>query len=251
MPGMEPYGVGTISPEGADGPRTAHETVVEALKRGLLAGAYPAGTRLVQSDVAAQLGVSNTPVREAMWQLAAEGLLRFDRYRGFLVHAPTKDEIVELYELRLLLEPVAASRAAKNMTDRELASTRDLFSQARRTRELGEWVMLNRRFHGALIEGAHSPRLSAIVGALKDVALTQAWLSIVSPRERMEASNIEHGELLRVIETRDPRKAAKVVRHHLQVALETVTASFSAPSLTQDGGTVVGRSAKSETARYV
>jgi DNA-binding GntR family transcriptional regulator len=210
------------------GPRTAHEAVVEALRRALLAGGYAGGTRLVQSEVAAQLGVSNTPVREAMRQLAAEGLLQFDRYRGFVVHLPTEAEIRELYELRLLLEPVAISKAARHMTDDELARARDLHTRAQATAELGDWVVLNRQFHGALIDGAHSPRLSSIVGSLKDIALTQAWLFITSPQGAMEASNAEHAELLHVVEARDPERAARLVTRHLEAALRTIGSSTRA-----------------------
>jgi len=201
---------------------------VEALRRGLLAGVYAGGSRLVQSEVAAQLGVSNTPVREAMRQLAAEGLLQFDRYRGFVVHMPTEAEIRELYELRLLLEPVAISKAARYMTDAELARARELHSRAKATTELEDWVVLNRQFHGALIDGAHSPRLSSIVGSLKDIALTQAWLFITSPQQAMEESNAEHAELLHVVETRDPERAARLVSRHLQAALRTIGGSTRA-----------------------
>jgi DNA-binding GntR family transcriptional regulator len=204
---------------------TAHEVVLQALRRALLTGGIPAGTRLVQADIAAQLGVSNTPVREAIRELAAEGLVEFVRYKGAVVHKPTPAEIEELYELRLLLEPVAIRKAAERMSDAEIDRARQCFLQAVATTDLEDWIVCNRRFHGCLIEGAHSPRLSAIVGSLKDVALTQAWVSISSPSERLAmvaTGNAEHAMILEAVEAREGVRAARVVTDHLEAAAKMV-----------------------------
>ena len=204
---------------------TAHEVVLQALRRALLTGDIPAGTQLVQADIAAQLGVSNTPVREAIRQLAAEGLVNFVRYKGAVVHRPNPAEIEEVYELRLLLEPVAIRKAAERMSNAEIEQARECFVRAVATTDLGEWIVCNRQFHGCLIEGAHSPRLSAIVGSLKDIALTQAWLSITSPSERMAmvaTGNAEHAMILQAMEAREGARAAQVVTDHLEAAAKIV-----------------------------
>jgi DNA-binding GntR family transcriptional regulator len=217
---------------------TAHEVVLQALRRALLTGDLPAGTRLVQADIAAQLGVSNTPVREAIRELAAEGLVRFVRYKGAVVHKPSLAEIQELYELRLLLEPVAIRNAAERMSNAELERARQCFLQALATADLGDWIVCNRQFHGCLIEGAHSPRLSAIVGSLKDIALTQAWVSITSVNERMAmvaTGNAEHAMILDAVEARDGARAARVVTGHLEAAANIVK-----QTMTRDGTAASG-----------
>jgi DNA-binding GntR family transcriptional regulator len=233
MPGPSVSTIATASRDGhlslrgasAEGLCTAHEVVLQALRRALLTGGLPAGTQLVQADIAAQLGVSNTPVREAIRQLAAEGLVRFVRYKGAVVHKPSLAEIQELYELRLLLEPVAIRKAAERMSHAEIERARQCFLQALATTDLGDWIVCNRQFHGCLIEGAHSSRLSAIVGSLKDIALTQAWVSITSPNERMAmvaSGNAEHAMILEAVEARDSARAAQVVTGHLEAAAKMV-----------------------------
>ena len=233
MPGASAPAIATAGRDGhlnlrsapAEGLCTAHEVVLQALRRALLTGDIPAGTQLVQADIAAQLGVSNTPVREAIRQLAAEGLVQFVRYKGAVVRKPDLAEIEELYELRLLLEPVAIRKAAERMSNAEIRQARDRFVRAVATTDLEAWIVCNRQFHGCLIEGAHSPRLSAIVGSLKDIALTQVWLSIPSPNERMAmvaTGNAEHAMILEAIEAREGARAARVVTDHLEAAAKIV-----------------------------
>jgi DNA-binding GntR family transcriptional regulator len=245
MPGASAPGIATASRDGhlnlrgapAEGLCTAHEVVLQAIRRALLTGDIPAGTQLVQADIAAQLGVSNTPVREAIRQLAAEGLVQFVRYKGAVVHEPNLAEIEELYELRLLLEPVAIHKAAERMSDAEIGRARECFVRAVATTHLGDWIVCNRQFHGCLIEGAHSPRLSAIVGSLKDIALTQAWVSITSPNERMAmvaTGNAEHAMILEAIEARDGARAARVVTDHLEAAAKALKQTMTPVSPVSD-----------------
>lgn len=245
MPGAPASIVATASRDGhlnlrgapGEGLCTAHEVVLQALRRALLTGDIPAGTRLVQADIAAQLGVSNTPVREAIRELAAEGLVQFARYKGAVVHKPSLAEIEELYELRLLLEPVAIRKAAERMSNAEIEQARGCFLRAVATRNLGDWIVCNRQFHGCLIEGAHSPRLSAIVGTLKDIALTQAWVSITSSSERMAmvaTGNAEHAMILEAVEAREGARAARVVTDHLEAAANLVRRTLRHDSTASD-----------------
>lgn len=204
--------------------RTAHESVVEAVRRAILGGVLPAGTRLVQAELAAQFGVSNTPVREALRQLSAEGLVRFDSYRGAVVRTPTLDEVREVYEVRLLLEPVAMRKAVERITSTELGQAWELQEEMVRTDDVGTWVLLNRRFHGVLIEAARSPRLASIIAALEDAATTQVALSIRADFRRMTDGNDEHREILRAVESRDAEGVVGLVSEHLQSTVRAVEA---------------------------
>src|SRR5262245_24385406 len=87
--------------------QTAPQAVADALREAILSGALPGGSRLIQSSLANHFGVSSTPVREALRQLAAEGLVQFDSYRGAVVFTPSAEEIEDVWDLLLRLEPVA------------------------------------------------------------------------------------------------------------------------------------------------
>ncbi|MFK4274131.1 GntR family transcriptional regulator, partial [Streptomyces milbemycinicus] len=124
--------------------RTAHETVVEALRHAILSGELPGGTRLVQSELAGRLGLSITPVREAIRQLATEGLIQLDSYRGAVVLTPAEEEMREVYDLLLTLTPMAARRAAERITEVELEQARSLAREMARTEDVAGWVLLHR-----------------------------------------------------------------------------------------------------------
>ncbi len=202
--------------------RTAHESVTEALRLAILGGVLPAGSRLVQADLAAQFGVSNTPVREAMRELSVEGLIRFDPYRGAVVRTPTLDEVREVYEIRLLLEPVAMRKAASKITQVELEQAWSVQREMVNAEDVGTWVLLNRRFHGTLITASASPRLAEIIGSLEDTATSQVALSIKADSRRMHDGNKEHEEMLRAFEQHDEDKLVKLVIQHLTSTVEAV-----------------------------
>src|SRR5690349_18480778 len=99
------------------GRKTAHEYVKDSLRQAILRGAIPGGTRLVQADVASELQVSTTPVREALRDLATEGLIRLDPHRGAIVSQLSYGEAVEIQQICKLLEPEAMRQAALAITD--------------------------------------------------------------------------------------------------------------------------------------
>lgn len=202
--------------------RTAHESVTEALRQAVLGGVLPAGTRLVQAELAAEFGVSNTPVREAMRQLSAEGLIQFDSYRGAMVRSPTLDEVREVYELRLLLEPVAMRKAVRQITAATLAQARELQQEMVRTKDAGAWVLLNRRFHGTLITAAGSPRLASMIAGLQDAATPQVALSIKADYRRLTDGNTEHQEILRAVEDGNEDEVVELVSKHLTSTVQAV-----------------------------
>ena len=199
--------------------RTAHEDVTESLRNAILGGALPGGTRLVQADIAAELGVSNTPVREAMRQLATEGLIQFDPFRGAVVRTPTLEEVQEVYELRLVLEPLIIRKSVERMTSSALQSAWALQRAMEDVSDVAEWVQLNRKLHNSLADAARSPRAAVIVRSLQDAAAPQVALSIKADMRRMTDGNAEHAALLEAIEKRDADRAAAVTSAHLQATV--------------------------------
>lgn len=201
---------------------TAHESVAEALRQAVLSGSLAVGTRLVQAELATEFGVSNTPVREAMRQLAAEGLIQFDSFRGAVVRAPSLDEVREVYEIRLLLEPLAMRKAVDQITQDELDRAHEVRREMVNTRDVGTWVLLNRRFHGFLTEAARSPRLARVIGGLEDAATSQVALSIKADFRRVTDGNDEHLEILRALGDRDGDQAAGLITEHLKSTVRAV-----------------------------
>src|SRR5918992_3876036 len=100
--------------------RTAQERVEEALRQAILGGELSPGEPLVLDDLSDQLGVSRTPIREAMRALASEGLIDMDSFRSATVHTPSLEEAREIYDLRLVLDPIAVRRAVERITPEEI-----------------------------------------------------------------------------------------------------------------------------------
>lgn len=210
--------------QGADR-KTTGEQVYEALRRGILGGAFDGGSRLVQSEIAIALGVSTTPVREALRKLAAEGLIRSDSYRGAVVETPTLEDAREIYKLRLLLEPVAAREKVEHLTRPELEWASELQRRMDQEKDLGSWVELNSQFHG-VFEDASSPRMSAILRNLRDSAALIVGLSSRVRPALMTGSNTQHHLLLQACRNQDGDAAGRIVEQHLRETLESVERYF-------------------------
>ena len=133
--------------------QTIASMTVEALRERILRGDYPEGEPLRQDSLADELGVSRIPVREALRQLEAEGLVTFSPHRGAVVSSLSLDEIVELFELRADIECDLLNRAIPRMSKEQLDRAIDVldeFEDALRAGEATRWGPLNWRFHAAL-----------------------------------------------------------------------------------------------------
>lgn len=195
--------------------RTAHELVRDTLRRAILRGTLVGGTRLVQAEIAAELGVSTTPVREALRDLATEGLVDLDAHRGASVHKLELGEVQEIYSLRLLLEPEAMRRASTELDTATLDRAELFQKQMDEELDIGIWADLNREFHGTLVGGLELPRLRSILHNLQDGAapyVGRVLQRIVSLRDQ---ANSEHRELLTALRNKDVDRAAAITEAHL------------------------------------
>lgn len=196
--------------------QTAHEYVRDIVRQAILNGELSSGARLVQAEIAAELGVSTTPVREAFRELAAEGLIRLDAHRGAIVHEFNQTEMQEIYELRQVLEPMCVLRAVERITDEELARARALQSRMDECEEdVAEWVTLNRDFHALITTASRSPRMIAILQSLRDSAAMYVGMGLRSVPRQRSVGNAEHHRLLEALEARDGDAAAKAILDHM------------------------------------
>lgn len=203
--------------------QTAHEFVRETLRQAILNGDLAGGTRLVQAELAEILDVSTTPIREAMRDLVADGLIRLDPHRGGVVSEIEVEEMEEIYDLRMILEAKAMQLAADNMTTDVLDRARSIHVQMRSAPESAEWVMMNRDFHMTIYEAADSPRLLAILRGLIDSSVMYVgavWHVLPDLRER---AGSDHEEILQKLTTGDAAGAVEVIKRHMTIPRSVLT----------------------------
>jgi DNA-binding GntR family transcriptional regulator len=200
----------------------AQRVVAEVLRGQIRTGTLPGGTRLVQSRIAADLGVSVSSVRNALRVLEMEGLVREDTRRGAIVHELSRSELVELYEIRKLLEPVATARAAKCASTESILDAVMLMARMRSEAESTQWAEYNLRFHGILEEAGSNPRLTDILRNLRELSALYVAHSILTEPDRVRQANAEHEEILRAVIDRDAEAAADAVLRHLDGTLRAL-----------------------------
>jgi DNA-binding GntR family transcriptional regulator len=201
---------------------TAHDYVLKTLREAIMDGTLIGGTRMIQTEIASQLKVSVTPVREALRGLATEGLVVFDSHRGALVRSLDLVEVRELYELRTLLEPLMVHRAIAKISPEQLARAEERRRQMEETQVLSEWVELHRQFHAALYQADDSSRLSKVLSGLRDSASVYVSLSLRAKPERILESSVEHEELIRLYTEHDAQSAVDLTVQHLGATLATI-----------------------------
>ncbi|MFG1609524.1 GntR family transcriptional regulator [Actinoplanes sp. NPDC049265] len=209
-------------PVGQAGKQTAHGFVLNTLRDAILNGALPGGTRLIQAEIAGQLEVSITPVREALRDLTGEGLVEFDAHRGSRVRRLNLAEVRELYELRVTLEPLMVRRMITSMTEQALAEAERLLRRMKKTRDNVTWSELNRQFHALFAEADKDSRLALILSGLRDSASPYVSLSLGAGTDRRVESDAEHAQLIEHYRARDYKAAVRLTVQHLNTTLATI-----------------------------
>ncbi|HEY6634269.1 MAG TPA: GntR family transcriptional regulator [Acidimicrobiia bacterium] len=199
---------------------TAVDLVRESLRSAILRGDLPGGTRLVQTEIASQLDVSTTPVREAMRDLASDGLITLDSHRIGTVRQPDWDEMSEIVEIRRALEPVALQRAMANLTNSQMVMARELAVELQQDMDLGTWVQKNAEFHSIFHKASSTRRLASFL-----VALESAGGVFVAQAQRLhpdirEQAIADHFALLDALEAGDIEKALEIQHRHVNLPLE-------------------------------
>lgn len=203
--------------------RTTQAMVAGRLRFEILSGLIPPGTRLLQAKIAARMRTSTTPVREAMAELSAEGLVDLDPHRGVIVHEPTESELHEIYEMRSLLDPVLFAKTVTNITESEIERLDGLCSRMEQEPEPGAWVVLNSRFHAEMDTAARSPLLAGTVRNLRNRSSIYIAASLLESSERMTRANAEHRAMIEACRLRDFDEGLEPTRRHIEATVELVT----------------------------
>jgi DNA-binding GntR family transcriptional regulator len=191
----------------------------EALRSAILnmnVYAPDAELRLDERDLSERFGVSRTPLREALAQLASEGLVRVAPRRGIFIVRKTKTEILDMITVWAALESMAARLATTVATDKELKALHDLvdeFSADEVARKMGEYSDANIKFHQAIIALGHSPLLAKLADDLFFHVRGIRQRTIVE-QDRARRSIVDHAAIVAALESRDAERAERLVREH-------------------------------------
>jgi len=175
---------------------------------------------LSELNLASLLGMSRTPVREALKRLENEGILVSYGKRGAFINIPTLKEIKDIYEVRMLLEPGAAKLAAKNVNRDELNQFKRLFEDFRNGKGKGDFVKLGETFHFFIIDSTGNKVLKEI---LKNIYAKLEISRVFSYGVRRKDAVEEHLEIVRALQNGDEELCYSCMQNHLKKAFEALT----------------------------
>lgn len=198
--------------------RSLSSSIAIELREGILSGTYPAGAQLRQDALAQSFGVSRIPVREALFQLDAEGLVRITPQKGAVVSELSPREIRDVFELRAILEPRLLAASLPKITEVDLdraAAIHERFVAAADARDIREWGALNAEFHTALCAAADLPRTEAMAASLLQTSDRFTRVQLSGPEALARAVD-EHAALLVLCRSRDVEAACAALRRHIE-----------------------------------
>jgi DNA-binding GntR family transcriptional regulator len=219
-----------MSTQQETGSQSLVQVATEAIRQRILAGEWADGGQLRQEALSRQLGMSRVPIREALRQLEAEGLVTINENRGAVVAQLSLPEIVELLRVRVLLECDVLLEAIPRQTSADLAEAEALLGQfevALRNKDIGAWGILNAQFHLALYRAAGRGQTLAIIEQLHNRTDRYTRMQILLTGFSDRAHH-EHSQLLALCKQKDAISAAAFLRQHILHAEEALEAWYRA-----------------------
>jgi DNA-binding GntR family transcriptional regulator len=210
--------------------------IAKELRQLILLGELAPGTRLRQMELADRFDVSPTPIREAFKTLAEEGLVDYDAQRGVFVFTPTVDDVMENYEIRIALEPLATELAARTITDEELARLDKIVTKMRKTKSSPAYQGLNREFHALIYAAARRERLAQLINALRDTFEAYVGLDFTTRPDATYKKDVrdQHEGIAKALQDRAPKRARKLMAEHLESNRRHIAKSVEVVEVDQD-----------------
>jgi DNA-binding GntR family transcriptional regulator len=196
-----------------------HRAVCDRIRRDILRGRIPGGTHLHQSVLAREYGVSITPVREALRDLAAEGLVDFTAYSGAVVHQPTVEELEQVYQIRARLIPLAVKEAVTRITPAQMDAAQQLIHSMSHADSPEQWLEGNRRLHYMFDEATQNSHLTTIMRRLGDLSTLYVNISL-APDPMGRDPDYEHRAILEAYRAGDEETAVRLSIGHFGKTLE-------------------------------
>jgi DNA-binding GntR family transcriptional regulator len=197
---------------------TYHVQIADMLRHMIMTGKLVEGDKVNENELCETLGISKTPLREALRVLSGEGLIRLVANRGAFVTKPTFEEIAEMFDVMSLLEGFCARAACERMAPRDFARLEKLHTKLEENFERHdqeEYIRINNQYHSLVQEIAGNRTLNQIVKSLRKKILLYRFQSLNLPA-RFEYSIREHRDLLEAFRKRDHMRAEALMREHLQ-----------------------------------
>lgn len=209
---------------------TLTEQVYQLLKVRITSGEYEGGYHLVERQIANELGISKTPVREALARLEREGLVLFEAGRGMRVRSLDPVEVHNIVELREVLEGFIAEKAALLADDQQTARLESIVleSEALPLSNIDDYKTLDVKFHALIREMAQNELLSQVIDSLQALISLVMSTTITLPGRRGESVR-EHRDIFEAIQAKDPRAAGEYARLHMRNARRALKQHWKAP----------------------
>jgi len=214
-----------VAPEGSHRVLVNRSTLADAVAQGIrqmiLNGELPVGSPIRQEDLAGQLGVSRTPLREAIAKLSSEGLVVTDPHRGAVVAKPSLDELFQTYEVREALEALAGRYAAELCTPEDIATLNGVLAEFRGVTDTATWAELNTRFHMEMYAISGRGQLCQLISTMRN--RTEVFVRmLVSLPDRLQKAHEGHVRILAALEARNPDATEREIRAHLSTTVASM-----------------------------
>lgn len=190
-----------------------HNRVCSVLRQAILKGDFKPGERLVQTELADQIGVSRMPIREALRTLELEGLIIMEPHKGAVVREIKKEDIQEIYELRSMLEALALKKSMEHFSKADMDALSAYHQSMLQTSSNEEYVDYNAKFHDVLVSRCKSSRLLSFIETVSH------GFALDTPQiipGQIQKSNKEHANILKAIEEKDADNAADFLAQHIR-----------------------------------
>ncbi len=199
--------------------KSLSKRVFEQLKQQILAGSIAPGTRLMEVELSDKLGVSRTPIREAIRMLEKEGLVSVNPRHGAYTSEVSTEEIMGIMEVRKYMDSMAAGLAAERGTDEEIAQiaeNAEAYRQEAVKPELDSNALIaaDEKFHESIAAASHNKTLLTMVTELQDLVIRFRYIYYSSP-DIMAGMISEHADILEAIRSKNAEKAKKVAGEHI------------------------------------
>ena len=198
----------------------------QKVREAILQGEFAPGVPLFEMHLATRMGMSRTPVREALKVLARDGFVQTVPARGYIVPHRSMDDLRDLFDLREALEGTAARCAAQRATDAELAELESLCVRYENEQDWHRWVQIGTEFHDLLVAAARNQRLANILDSLNGQIVHSRRSVLRADAQRRDAAIREHRAILDAVKARNAADAEARAREHVRLSYEATLFSY-------------------------
>lgn len=198
-------------------PSNLRETVLERLRTAIITGELAEGELHSAPTLGASLGVSATPVREAMMELAREGLVETVKNKGFRITGMTEKELDDLAEIRLLIEPPTVAKVVGRLSEQTLSRLEEIADacyKAAEQEDLGEYLRYDREFHALVLNNAGNVQLQELATSLRQRTRLYGLTALAEAGELVNSAR-EHHELIEYLRAEDTEAAVQLMHRHI------------------------------------